>query len=100
MRFKSSSVVFVILAMSLLFLKYPAKSGHVSAAVAANPFFSESTLPFHAPPFDKIKDSDYAPAIEAGMKAQLAEINTIANSPEAPTVANTFEAMERSGALL
>src|SRR5438128_899457 len=100
MRFKSLIVGFVILAMTLLSLKYPAKSGHVSAAVAANPFFSESTLPFHAPPFDKIKDSDYAPAIEEGMKKQLTEIHTIANNPAAPTFANTLEAMERSGALL
>ena len=68
MRFKSLILGFVILAMTLLSLKYPAKSGHVSAAVEANPFLSESTLPFHAPPFDKIKDSDYAPAIEEGMK--------------------------------
>src|SRR2546423_3300330 len=99
MRSKSLTVVFVILAMSLLSLKYPPKSAHVSAA-AANPFFSESTLPFHAPPYDKIKDSDYAPAIEAGMKTQLAEIDAIANNPAAPTFANTLEAMERSGPLL
>src|SRR5256714_11796805 len=99
MRSKSLTVVFVILAMSLLSLKYPPKSAHVSAA-AANPFFSESTLPFHAPPYDKIKDSDYAPAIEEGMKNQFAEIDTIANNPAAPTFANTLEAMERSGALL
>jgi len=100
MRFKSLIVGVVILAMSLLSLKYPAKSGHVSAAVEANPFLSESTLPFHAPPFDKIKDSDYAPAIEEGMKNQLAEVNAIANNPASPTFANTLEAMERSGALL
>src|SRR3989440_8622900 len=100
MRFKSLTVVFVVLAMSLISLKYPAKSGHVSAAAVANPFFSESPLPFHAPPFDKIKDSDYAPAIEEGMKNQLAEIEAIANNPAAPTLANTLEAMERSGALL
>jgi peptidyl-dipeptidase Dcp len=85
--------------MNLLSLKYPPKSAHASAA-AANPFFSESTLPFHAPPFDKITDSDYAPAIEEGMKNQLAEIEAIANNPAAPTFANTLEAMERSGALL
>jgi peptidyl-dipeptidase Dcp len=85
--------------MNLLSLKYPPKSAHVSAA-AANPFFSESTLPFHAPPFDKITDSDYAPAIEEGMKNQLAEIEAIANNPAPPTFANTLEAMERSGALL
>jgi peptidyl-dipeptidase Dcp len=86
--------------MGIISLNNPAKSGHVSAAAAANPFFSESPLPFHAPPFDKIKDSDYAPAIEEGMKNQLAEIDAIANNPAAPTFANTLEAMERSGALL
>jgi peptidyl-dipeptidase Dcp len=40
----------------------------------SNPFYAPSTLPFHAPPFDKIRDSDYQPAIEAGM-AQPAEEN-------------------------
>src|SRR5947207_8726354 len=100
MRFKSLIVVFVILAIGLLSLSSPMKSSHVSAAAEGNPFFNESTLPFHAPPFDKIKDSDYAPAIEEGMKNQLAEIETIANNPASPTFANTLEAMERSGALL
>jgi peptidyl-dipeptidase Dcp len=65
-----------------------------------NPFYTASTLPLLAPPFDRIKDTDYKPAIEEGMTRQLAEIETIANNPEAPTVANTIEAMERSGELL
>ncbi|MGJ3628696.1 hypothetical protein AB5I41_20525 [Sphingomonas sp. MMS24-JH45] len=34
---------------------------------AANPFAAQSSLPYHAPPFDRIKDTDYQPAIEAGM---------------------------------
>src|SRR2546423_12371742 len=100
MRFRSLTVVFVILAMGLLSLSSPMKSSHVSAASEGNPFFNESTLPFHAPPFDKIKDSDYAPAIEEGMQNQLAEIDAIANNPAAPTFADTLEAMERSGSLL
>jgi peptidyl-dipeptidase Dcp len=66
----------------------------------ANPFYSASKLPFGAPPFDKIKDEDYQPAIEAGMAQQLAEINRIANDPAAPTFENTLVAMERSGRLL
>ena len=49
----------------------------------SNPFYAESTLPFHAPPFDKIKDTDYQPAIEAGMAQQLKQIEAIANSPRA-----------------
>jgi peptidyl-dipeptidase Dcp len=67
---------------------------------ASNPFFAASTLPFGAPPFDKIKDGDYQPAIEAGMAQQLAEIDKIANNPAAPTFENTLVAMERSGRLL
>src|SRR5271157_3218620 len=65
-----------------------------------NPFFAPSTLPFQAPPFDKIKDEDYQPAIEAGMAEQLKEIQSIANSPAPPTFENTILAMEKSGQLL
>ena len=65
-----------------------------------NPFFTASTLPFQAPPFDRIKDSDYQPAIEEGMKRQLAEVDVIANNTEAPTFDNTILALERSGDLL
>jgi peptidyl-dipeptidase Dcp len=71
------------------------------AAIAQdNPFFEKSTLPFQAPPLDRIKDSDYQPAIEEGMKRELAEVQIIANNSAAPTFANTIEAMEKSGALL
>ena len=65
-----------------------------------NPFYSPSTLPFHAPPFDKIKDSDYQPAIEAGMAEQKKEMEAIANNPDPPTFQNTFIPMEKSGRLL
>ena len=66
----------------------------------SNPFFAPSTLPFQAPPFDKIKDEDYQPAIEAGMVEQRKEIQAIADNPAAPTFDNTFVAMEKSGQLL
>jgi peptidyl-dipeptidase Dcp len=66
----------------------------------SNPFFAPSTLPFHAPPFDKIKDEDYQPAIEAGMAEELKEVQAIANNPAPPTFENTFVAMEKSGQLL
>jgi peptidyl-dipeptidase Dcp len=66
----------------------------------SNPLYAPSTLPFHAPPFDKIKDGDYQPAIEAGMAEQLAEIQRIADNPAPPTFENTFVAMEKSGRLL
>ena len=65
-----------------------------------NPFYLASTLPFQAPPFDKIKDSDYQPAIEAGMAEELKEIRTIADNPAAATFDNTIVAMEKTGALI
>ncbi|HEX6549165.1 MAG TPA: peptidyl-dipeptidase Dcp [Gammaproteobacteria bacterium] len=65
-----------------------------------NPFMAPSTLPFQAPAFNKIKDSDFKPAIEAGMKLQLEEVEKIANNPAAPTFENTLAALEKSGQLL
>jgi peptidyl-dipeptidase Dcp len=65
-----------------------------------NPFAQPSNLPLQAPDFGRIKDSDYQPALEEGMKQQLAEIDLIANSAEAPTFENTVGAMEKSGAML
>jgi peptidyl-dipeptidase Dcp len=65
----------------------------------ANPFYAPSALPFQAPPFDKIKDEDYQPAIEAGMAQQQTEIQAIADNPAAPTFDNTIVAMEKSGLL-
>ncbi len=65
----------------------------------SNPFYASSSLPFEAPPFDKIKDEDYQPAIEAGMAQQQAEIQAIADNPEPPTFENTIVAMEKSGRL-
>ena len=59
----------------------------VAAAAFAqtNPFFNPSALPYQAPPFNQIRDADYQPALEEGMKRGLAEIEAIANSPDPPT---------------
>jgi peptidyl-dipeptidase Dcp len=65
-----------------------------------NPFYKASTLPFEAPPFNRIKDADYEPAMLAGMAEQTREVRTIADDPAAPTFANTIVAMEKTGALL
>ena len=67
---------------------------------ASNPFAHPSSLPFQAPDFSKIKDSDYLPALLAGMAQQKREVVAIANNPAPPTFANTVVAMERSGLLL
>jgi peptidyl-dipeptidase Dcp len=79
-------------------------SAQTQAATAVygpnNPFYTPSTLPFQAPPFDKIKDNDYQPAIDAGMATQINEVEAIANNPAPPTFENTVVALERTGQLL
>ena len=76
-----------------------------SSAVAqtlspTNPFAQPSTLPYQAPPFDRIKDADYLPALEAGMAEQRREIAAIVNVRSMPTFENTIAALEKSGRLL
>src|ERR1700687_505136 len=80
--------------------------GFVNEAIAAasdfgpaNPFYAPSSLPFQSPPFDKIKDEDFQPAIEAGMAQAKAELLRIADNPDVPTFDNTIVAMEKSGRL-
>lgn len=65
-----------------------------------NPFAQESVLPYHLPPFDKIKDGNFVPAIEAGMRGQLKEVEAVAANSEKPTFDNTIVALERTGRLL
>ena len=66
----------------------------------SNPFYESSTLPFRAPPFDRLENGDYEPAIEEGMRRHLAEVGAIAEQTAAPTFDNTIVALERSGELL
>ena len=76
------------------------KSMENTKDLASNPFMHASTLPFQAPDFTKINDSDFAPAFDEGIKRNLAEIEKIADNPEAPTFENTLVALEKSGELL
>jgi peptidyl-dipeptidase Dcp len=86
---------------SSLNAKKPAAKSSPSPSVAGdNPLLVESTLPYHAPPFDKIKDEHFVPAIEAGMREELKEVDTIAASSEKPSFDNTIVALERTGRLL
>lgn len=70
------------------------------ASLATNPFMKKSSLQYQAPEFDKIKDEDFKPAFDYGMKVQLAEIEKIANNTEASTFENTILALETSGEVL
>ena len=77
-----------------------ARAQSAQAFGPSNPFYAASTLPFQAPPFDKIKDADYEPAIDAGIAQAHDENEAIANNTAPPTFENTIVAMEKSGQLL
>ncbi|WP_168385947.1 peptidyl-dipeptidase Dcp [Erwinia amylovora] len=74
-----------------------AESKQESRQMQLNPFSQASSLPFQAPPFDKIKNADYRPALVAGIADKRAEIERIANNPAPPDFANTYQALEQSG---
>ena len=65
-----------------------------------NPFAEPSPLPFGAPPFDRIRDEHFGPAIDEGIRRHLAEVEAIANQDASPTFENTIAALELSGQLL
>ncbi len=85
-------IIFVMLALSLIF-------GCVFTS-EKNPLLEKFSTPFGTPPFDKIKEAHYLPAIEEGIRQQKAEIDAIVNNSEPPTFANTIDALELSGQLL
>jgi len=89
-----------ILAIIIMAMSCNQKPPAISNANTNNPFLEKSALPFEAPDFSKIKNSDFQPAIEEGMKQQQAEIQKIADNPDAPTFENTLVAIEQSGQML
>ena len=78
----------------------PAPTATSNTLPPSNPLYSASPLQYQAPPFDRIKDTDFQPAIEEGMRQDLADMEAIANRTDAATFDNTILAMERSGTLL
>ncbi len=89
-----------ILTVTSPILAAPESKTDTDKLPAGNPFAAESSLPYHLPPFDKIQNGDFMPAIEAGMSQELKEMKAIATNPAKPTFDNTIVAMERSGRLL
>ncbi len=90
-----------LLILSTVILVSCGKKKEVSESAAPeNPFFQEWETPYGVPPFDQIKPEHYIPAFEKGMQEQVAEVDAIVNQTEAPTFANTIEALEYSGKLL
>ena len=66
----------------------------------ANPLLKESTLPYHLPPFERIKNEHFAPAFDQGMAEELKEVNAIATNKAEPSFENTIVALELTGQTL
>jgi len=62
-----------------------------------NPILAEWDTPFGVPPFDQIREEHYLPAFREAMAEQKVEVQAVIDNPEAPTFANTIEALERTG---
>ena len=69
-------------------------------ATNSNPLLQESSLPYGAPDFSKIKVADYLPAFEAAIQEMRDDIQKIVSNSEAPTFDNTILAYEESGRTL
>ncbi len=67
---------------------------------ADNPFYAASTLPYQAPPLDRIQNAHFKPALAAGMAEQRREIEAITGNAQPASFENTIVALERSGQLL
>ena len=75
-------------------------AGQESGSVRDNPFFSPYGTPFNTPPFDRIRNEHFLPAIKEGIRRHDAEIDAIVNNPETPTLANTVGALDAGGLFL
>lgn len=92
---------FLTLGLAATLLQMPTSSFAQNAGGnRQNPLLVKSSLPFGAPDFSKILESDYLPAFEAGIKEQRANIQKIISNKKKPTFQNTILAYENSGMLL
>jgi peptidyl-dipeptidase Dcp len=74
--------------------------GQDSGPVKDNPFLSSYGTPFNTPPFDRIRNEHFLPAIKEGIRRHDAEIDAIVNNPDSPTFANTLGVLDASGLFL
>ena len=86
--------------LALTLCTMPATANNNMSNDDNNPLLQASTLPFGAPDFSKIKNSDYLPAIEEAVRMQREEIKAITENKKKPTFENTILALEKSGVTL
>jgi peptidyl-dipeptidase Dcp len=88
---------FLLLMLVLSFVACASPSGEKKVAGGDNPLMKPFATPFQVPPFGEIKLEHFLPAIEAGIAANLAEMDAIVNNPAAPDFNNTIRAYDIAG---
>jgi peptidyl-dipeptidase Dcp len=86
--------IFALLIISVLFMQF---KDPVPTGEADNPLLGKYSTPFGVPPFHKIRNEHFKPAIEKGIALQKGEIEAILANSAAPDFPNTIEALENSG---
>src|SRR5712691_1981350 len=97
---KTGSFTPLFLGMLCLAASPYAGAQQPASSMNDNPLSTESTLPFHYPRFDALKNEHFAPAFEQGMAEHEKEVEAIAKNAEKPSFDNTIVALEKSGQLL
>jgi peptidyl-dipeptidase Dcp len=101
MHFRSIAILIALTAAFGVTFMTELLSGSAAAEMDHNPISEKWVGPFGGvPAFDKVKVADFKPALETAMAENLAEIDAIANSTEAPTFENTIAALEKIGKML
>ena len=96
MKFRTSLLTLGLASVVMQAVATPVTDGGVDD----NPLLKKSGLTFNAPDFNKIKETDYVPAVEFAIKQNREEIDNIVNNKQKPTFENTILALEKSGVLL
>jgi peptidyl-dipeptidase Dcp len=87
----------IMMASNIIFAGLYTQTLYAQTNAMDNPLLHRSSLQYQAPPFNLIKDEDFKPAFEEGLKSHDAEIDKIANNTAKPTFENTVLALEISG---
>jgi peptidyl-dipeptidase Dcp len=97
----SKSIKTAVLCSLILFVSCKEEQQTNDKLMSNNVLLKEWTGPYEGTPaFDKMNVTDIKEAVEKAMELNLAEIETIANTTEAPTFKNTIVAMESAGKTL